>query len=144
MLIGTRALFYNPKHETRPTLNRYSFLLLFVLFFGHIVNAQQEAAIWYFGRNAGLDFRSGTPVPLVDGQIYTREGCATISDNVGNLLFYTDGISIWDRNHNTMPNGTGLLGDPSSSQSGMIVPHPGDPNLFYVFVIDNEYGPAPQ
>ncbi|SNR24824.1 gliding motility-associated C-terminal domain-containing protein [Maribacter sedimenticola] len=111
-----------------------------MLISSYSLQAQQEAAIWYFGRNAGLDFRSGTPVPLVDGQIYTREGCATISDNVGNLLFYTDGISIWDRNHNTMPNGTGLLGDPSSSQSGMIVPHPGDPNLFYVFVIDNEYG----
>ncbi|MDC6387770.1 PKD domain-containing protein, partial [Maribacter sp. PR1] len=135
------AIFYSPKHETRPTLIRQIYLTFLVLFLGYFSIAQQEAAIWYFGRNAGLDFRSGTPVPLVDGQIYTREGCATISDNVGNLLFYTDGISIWDRNHNTMPNGTGLLGDPSSSQSGMIVPHPGDPNLFYVFVIDNEYGP---
>ena len=28
--------------------------------------AQPQAAIWYFGENAGLDFRSGAPVPLTD------------------------------------------------------------------------------
>ncbi|MEX0361238.1 MAG: hypothetical protein AB3N10_09680, partial [Allomuricauda sp.] len=59
--------------------------------------AQLEAAIWYFGQNAGLDFRSGTPVPLTDGALNTREGCATISDAAGNLIFYTDGSTVWNR-----------------------------------------------
>lgn len=29
---------------------------------------------------------------------------------------YTDGITVWNRYHQEMPNGTGLHGDPSSSQ----------------------------
>jgi WD40 repeat protein len=35
-----------------------------------------------------------------------------------------------------MPNGTGLLGDPSSTQSGIIAPHPGNSDLFYLFSLD--------
>ena len=100
------------------------------------VHSQNEAAIWYFGRNAGLDFNSGTPVALTDGALRTPEGCAAISDFNGNLLFYTDGITIWDRSHIPMPNGSGLTGHPSSTQSGIIVPFPGDPDLYYVFSVD--------
>ncbi|MAU26782.1 MAG: hypothetical protein CMH48_07675 [Muricauda sp.] len=107
-------------------------LLFFSISFGG-VHAQLEASIWYFGYNAGLDFRSGTPVALTDGALYTREGCATISDATGNLLFYTDGITAWDRNHDVMPNGNFLGGDTSSTQSAIIVPNPGNPNLFYIF-----------
>nr|WP_298924936.1 T9SS type B sorting domain-containing protein [uncultured Allomuricauda sp.] len=107
------------------------------------LSAQQEAAIWYFGRNAGLNFNAGAPVPLTNGALNTYEGSASISDTNGNLLFYTDGITVWDRNHIPMPNGTGLLGDPSSTQSGIIVPKPGNPNNYYVFTVgevDNPVG----
>ncbi|EPR69997.1 hypothetical protein ADIWIN_3860 [Winogradskyella psychrotolerans RS-3] len=36
-----------------------------------------------------------------------------------------------------MPNGTGLLGDPSSTQSSIIVPQPNNPNIYYVFTVDD-------
>ncbi len=113
-------------------MRKITFLFAF-LFLAMGINAQQEAAIWYFGRNAGLDFRSGVPVALTDGEVDTEEGCATISDFNGNLLFYTDGSTVWDRNHNPMPNGTGLRGHSSSTQSGIIVPSPGNPDIYYVF-----------
>jgi len=110
---------------------------LFILFISvYTLHAQKEAAIWYFGENAGLDFNSGAPVTLLDGALNTREGCATISDFNGNLLFYTDGITVWNRNHLPMPNGNGLLGDPSATQSAIIIPNPGDPNLYYIFTAD--------
>ncbi len=101
----------------------------------YTLQAQEQAAIWYFGENAGLDFNSGAPVALTDGQLNTLEGCATISDATGSLLFYTDGITVWNRNHIPMPNGTGLLGNPSSTQSGIIVPYPGNIDLYYIFTI---------
>ncbi|WP_394773954.1 T9SS type B sorting domain-containing protein [Flavobacterium sp.] len=98
--------------------------------------AQKEAAIWYFGYGAGLDFNSGNPVTLTDGQLFTNEGCASISDKKGNLLFYTDGSIVYDKNHHVMLNGTGLLGHRSSTQSAIIVPKPKDPNLYYIFTVD--------
>ncbi len=127
--------------SVKKAWNRLILPLFCAVWFSGI--AQQEAAIWYFGRNAGLDFNSGTPVPLTNGALNTYEGSASISDTNGNLLFYTDGITVWNRNHIPMPNGTGLLGDPSSTQSGIIVPKPGNPNNYYVFTVgevDNPVG----
>lgn len=106
----------------------------------HPVYGQKQGNIWYFGFNAGVDFNSGSPEPLFDGKISTDEGCATISDNDGQLLFYTDGITVWNHQHEMMPNGQDLAGDPSSTQSGVIVPHPGDQNLYYIFTVDNNVG----
>ncbi|WP_316633613.1 T9SS type B sorting domain-containing protein [uncultured Flavobacterium sp.] len=117
-------------------------LLLFIsLLFAIPVSAQKEAAIWYFGFGAGLDFNSGNPVALTNGKLFTNEGCATISDKYGNLLFYTDGSIVYDKSHKVMPNGTGLLGHRSSTQSAIIVPKPKDPNLYYIFTVD-EPNPA--
>ena len=103
--------------------------------------AQGEANIWYFGKNAGLDFNSGSPVALINGQLVTDEGCATISNAAGQLLFYTDGITVYNKNHSVMVNGTGLMGHPSSTQSATIIPKPGSNNLFYIFTTDNEHDP---
>lgn len=111
------------------------FKVLFLLLSLNVL-AQKEANIWYFGRQAGLDFNSGSPVALTDGQMETQEGCATISNADGELLFYTDGIKVWNRNHQVMSNGEGLLGHDSSTQSATIVQKPGSSNLYYVFTID--------
>lgn len=107
------------------------------------VTAQRQGNIWYFGNYAGLNFNNGIPTPLTNGALDTHEGCATICDAQGVLQFYTDGISVWNRNHVTMPNGVGLMGDPSSTQSGVIVPQPGTqtPTTYYVFTVDNNAGP---
>ena len=103
-------------------------------------SAQNEGNIWYFGENAGLDFNSGVPVSLSNGMLNTFEGCATISDNNGDLLFYTDGMTVYNRNHTIMPNGTGLLGNSSSTQSGIIVKRPGSNTIYYIFTVDGVTG----
>jgi hypothetical protein len=112
--------------------------LFFLVLFTSLVYSQGEANIWYFGQNAGLDFNSGSPVALTDGQLNTLEGCATISNSVGQLLFYTDGVTVYNKNHTVMVNGTDLLGHSSSMQSATIVPKPGSNNLYYIFTTDAE------
>lgn len=97
---------------------------------------QKQANIWYFGHNIGLDFTNGSPRVLTNGSIYTNEGVASLSDGNGNLLFYTDGVSVWNNQHGQMPNGFGLKGSISSSQSSIIVPKIGDPNRYYLFTVD--------
>lgn len=100
------------------------------------VAAQKQANIWYFGHKAGLDFSSGNPQPLSNSMMNTDEGCASIADNDGNLLFYTNGINVWNRNHRQMPNGYKLMGHRSSTQSAIIVPKPGSSNFYYIFTTD--------
>ena len=99
------------------------------------IYGQKEANIWYFGENAGLDFNTGSPTVLTDGQLNTREGCSSFSDSDGNLLFYSDGTTVWNKDHNVMLNGTGLKGHPSSTQSAMIIPKPGSTFEFYLFTV---------
>ena len=104
-----------------------------------MLQAQREAGIWYFGIEAGIDFNSGSPVPLTNGKLITKEGCSTISDKDGKLLFYTDGSTVWNAKHNIMPNGTGLFGHLSSTQSAIIVPNPSNPSIYYVFTVDEPH-----
>ncbi len=115
-------------------------IILPFLLITNFVFSQQEASNWYFGRNAGIKFHpDGTVTPLLDGQLISLLGCSTISDNSGNLLFYTDGIKIWNKNHQIMLNGNGLFGGSFASEPAIIVPKPGATNLFYVFTTE-EYG----
>ncbi len=117
---------------------------IFVLIFLLISCAsfsQNEASFWYFGQNAGLQFdaSSSTVNAITNGQLNTLEGCTSISDTDGNLLFYSDGITIWNQNHFVMPNGNNLKGDPSSTSSGLIVPKPQDLTKYYIFTVDEPH-----
>lgn len=104
--------------------------------------SQKQGNIWYFGNNAGLDFNNGNPTALLNGQLSFpgtqnyNEGTSVISDSSGAVLFYSDGMTVWNKNHLIMQNGTGLLGNFSSTQSSIIVPQPGQPNrYYYIFTV---------
>ncbi len=121
-------------------MRRKVIVFLFFLFTFQLSFSQNQTNFWYFGQNVGLDFSSGSPVALTNGATFTTEGTAVISDSSGNLLFYTDGITVWNKNNVQMPNGFGLLGDISTTQT-IIVPDPGHPLLYYIFTLDDEHGP---
>ena len=115
-------------------------ITLFLLFIGLHSYSQKQANIWYFGQNAGIDFNFTPPKALLDGELSTLEGCSTFSDANGNLLFYSDGITVWDKNHDIMTYtdgslGNNLLGDPSAAQSGMIIPKPLSDSIYYLFTV---------
>ncbi|WP_103072057.1 hypothetical protein [Aquimarina sediminis] len=76
-----------------------SILILLISIFSAQAYSQKERLIWYFGRFSDLDFGAGTPTLLNDGQMRTTEGCSSIADSDGNLLFYTNGNKAWNKNH---------------------------------------------
>ncbi|WP_296149691.1 T9SS type B sorting domain-containing protein [uncultured Flavobacterium sp.] len=123
--------------------------LLFALLVSLKSFSQGEASNWFFGNRAGIRFNTDNTIEVLSTppnpiRISTSEGCSSYSDKDGNLLLYTDGRTVWDQNHLTMPGGdydagTGLFGDPSSTQSGIIIPKPGNPNIFYIFTVDEPH-----
>ncbi len=115
-------------------MKKLLFLYCFLCF--AFAKAQLESSFWYFGVNAGIDFSSGTPTAIDDGQLVTLEGCSTISDAAGNLLFYTDGSLVYDRSHVQMPNGFGLKGNSSSTSSSIVVPDPANGDRYFIFTVD--------
>jgi gliding motility-associated-like protein len=121
------------------TMKIYHLQIILLIFCGQRSLAQNQNNNWYFGNKAALTFTNGSVQTLTTSQMISVEGCASVSDpTTGNLLFYTNGLQIWDSSNNIMPNGSGLLagGATSSSQGVLIVPYPGNINLYYVFTVD--------
>jgi gliding motility-associated-like protein len=114
-------------------MKQLTFLFFFIFSFS-CVFSQGQTDNWYFGDYVGLKFNSdGSVSTLTDGQMKVSEGCSTISDCNGSLLFYTDGENVWNKNHQIMVNGTGLFGRDTSTQAATIVKKPGLSQIYYIF-----------
>jgi hypothetical protein len=109
-----------------------------LVLFTMLLYAQKHANIWYFGHNDGLNFNTNPPTMLTDGQLSSYEACASIADESGHLLFYTDGVTVYNKQHQVMANGSGLFGHISSTQGALIIPWPERPNIYYIFTADAE------
>jgi hypothetical protein len=91
---------------------------------------------WIFGRNNWYYFGSGSIQKInTSTQINTREGSDSISDDNGNLLYYTDGINIYNSSNTTVVSNLG--GSDQSFQSGNIVQDTYNTNNYWVFGIRN-------
>ncbi len=119
---------------------KYFITILLCWFISSPCIAQGETNHWYFGAKAALNFSSGSPRVLFDSQMSTSEGSSSISDKNGNLLFYSDGFYVWNRNHERMKDPvTGWIswiGDNGlATQTGVIIPWPEHDSLYFVFSV---------
>lgn len=103
-----------------------------------IVSAQNYGNIWQFGNHVGLDFNNCNPV-VISGSNGGFEGCASIADTNGLLLFYTNSDEIWNRLHNVMPNGN-LIASGGNLSQVIIIPKPLSQNLYYVITTKVQAG----
>lgn len=115
-------------------------LLFFLLCSQYAFSQQKQWFQWYYGNKVGLDFRTTGPTMLTNGAINQMEGSASVSDDNGAILFYTDGVTVYNKQHQVMLNGTSLKGGQSSTQSALIVPKPDDKNSYYIFTISARTG----
>lgn len=100
-----------------------------------------QANVWYFGEQAGIDFNETPPQPITDANLMdSPEGCAAMSDINGDLLFYTNGRTVWNRDHQMMMNGDLIGGDSTAAQSALIIPVPENETLFYILTTDMVHG----
>lgn len=107
------------------------------------VQAQYDR-VWTFGTKGGLSFAAGNP-QQAQNMADMRGNSASICDHNGNLLFYTDGNYVWNRQHNLMVGGVNLtvgpglpvkLPDPGNgwiADATAIAMKPGDPGKYYIF-----------
>lgn len=89
--------------------------------------------IWHFGQYGGFTFNTVPPTPLWGGKTYHTRGTSTVSDALGNLLFYncdtttTSAVNnpelVMDRTHRVMPNGSGVLNG-GGPQTTLIIQNP--------------------
>ena len=97
---------------------------------------QASGSVWVFGDSIKLDFNQSPPSVDSDFKFSSTESCASVADCDGNLLFYTNGTQVFNKHQSLMPNGDGLMGDASSTMGTMISPVLGNPDQYYLFVLD--------
>lgn len=103
--------------------------------------SQGQDKKWYFGSAAGLDFVTTPATPITTSSMFGYgEGAASVADAFGNLLFYTNGETIWNKSDQVMVNGAGLAGDLTVTQSALIVKQPGTSNTYIVFTLGGRQG----
>jgi len=111
-----------------------SIISCFQVLFLNIAFGQNLNNHWQLG-NSDIHFNTNPPTVNTAG-VSSQYGTASISDANGDLLFYTDGITIWRKNH-TIMQVIDTNGNYASSfeiqQKVIIVPQPNS-KRFYVFV----------
>lgn len=98
-----------------------------------------EVLNWNFGDKAQLTFSEDTPFPFssaMPGGIDIPKGVSSISDADGNLLFFTDGMTVWGNEYYGINNGFGLQGNQLASQSAIFIPSPGNTAKYFLFTAD--------
>jgi gliding motility-associated-like protein len=121
------------------------FSLILILTISTNCLCQQQNNQWRFGNGGGINFNTTPPNFTGGSAITTSEGSASVADKTsGSLLFYTNGVTVWDAQNQVMPNGNGLLGGStalSSTTAAVIIPKPGSNNLYYIVTIDEQFSP---
>ncbi|MBO73478.1 MAG: hypothetical protein CMD35_07685 [Flavobacteriales bacterium] len=115
---------------------------LLFLFLPFCLIGQGEYNQWRFGYGSGLDFNSGSPI-VVQSSIQSPESAASVSDCSGQLLFYTDGETVWSWNNSMMDGGfdlRGVGGVYPSSQGAIIVKRPNSSSIYFIFTASDIYG----
>ncbi len=115
---------------------RNLFASIFILSF-LVVAGQKHQYNWLFGENNAVEFDKTTATPNVTtNNLAKSRVSASVSDSTtGELLFYTDGNAVWDKNHQIMANGNPL--NASFALGVIVVPNPRNPKLYYIFTVDN-------
>lgn len=108
-----------------------------------IVDDNGQKMHWALDVGYMLDFHANPPTITANsssmkgtGNIFFIENSITMSDPNGNLLFYCNGDTLWDSNHQPMPNGSDLDGSPSTVEATFSFPDPGNPDIYYLITLD--------
>ncbi len=125
-------------------------VFLMIMFCVFNLSAQKENNMWIFGYHfypsfiPAMDFYNGVPFLTGSNTSLDFWGCdASICNSNGDLLFYTDGVTMMNYLHDTIA-GSQSFNDDSAlvlmygymprlpSQSAFILPYPGNPNQYSI------------
>lgn len=105
--------------------NKFNLLAVALFFIFNSAHSQ----IWHFGSTAGIDFSGGSPVSINGGMTVTQEGIAAQYDCNGDLVFYSDGVNVWNSAHTAFSGGP--LSGTSSMAQVLTCPKPGTNGVEY-------------
>jgi len=128
-------------HIKPLTIKRITKIGIILLFLGISISpafAQNEASVWSLGE--GIQFNFNTGSPEISNFSGNSKANATICDSLGNLILYTDGITVWNRNNEILINGEQIISDGARVFGRPVfAPYPKKKGHYFLF---NQYIPS--
>lgn len=87
-------------------------------------SAQIYPTYWFFGDSAGIVFTENGLVVDSASHLESHEGCGVLMDAQGGLMAYASGTTVYDKNHNIMPNGDSIYWNTSAAQTSLFLQLP--------------------
>ena len=100
--------------------------------------AQKETNNWVFGKKVTLNFPTlpkAPPITSFTSDLIAIAGSSSISNKKGELILYTDGVTVWNKKNKTIPTNGLLFGDNEMAQPTIIIPKPNDDSIFYIITV---------
>ena len=97
--------------------------------------AQKEEDNWFFGWEEAVNFASGNPVIVNGSAMAANYGSTSLSDSLGNLLFYSDGQEVYNRLNLRMPHGDSLLSSGIATSPCIGFRMPGSLKKYFLFTV---------
>lgn len=104
--------------------------------------SQKEAYNWLFGSHAYVKFHSGGPTNWSGNAMINQQCTVSMSGPLGNLIFYSNGKTVWNSGNNEMPNGSGLYGSTVFTQPAIAFEAPGHPGRYYLVTTGDQDQPG--
>jgi len=133
--------FIENKSRTGNSKTGHIFRLVILLISSLILSlfsySQGEWNNWYFGFGTAMKFTGGVPAGLAGSPFFSNPSTtASVSDSLGNFLFFSNGWQVYNRNYDVMPNGSYLHGGADlTPQNVYAVPKINDPGKYYLFTV---------
>ncbi len=128
-------------------------LLFFAFSMLNSFSQLRRDAVWCFGDSAQIDFNQ-VPPEISSCSVRSRGTCCSITDSVGNLVFYChtayiplwsigyDKLGVvWNKNNQVMENGDSLIGDGWYHEM-VICPSPNLQSTYFLFQTDVSLNPG--
>lgn len=127
---------------------KYVILLILLCISHYNVMAQKRGVVWCFGDSALVNFSDTSNITTGISAVKSRGSCASVSDTLGNLLFYSgynndvyvaggpafQNGEVFNRFHTTMQNGDSIVMQ-LWYREVVIIDYPTQPNLYYLFSV---------
>lgn len=111
------------------------YLLLLCLSLANFSFSQKETNNWIFGLSNWMDFNTD-PITITSTpnfSFFAERNSVSMSDEEGNLLFYSDGFAIFNKEHQVMPNSS-IQANTALTHPIFAIPKPGSDHSYYMII----------
>jgi gliding motility-associated-like protein len=121
---------------------RIATTLFLLIFFSSFCSAQKEISHWLLNDQNRIKINNdGTVTNQPAPNLMFGNESASIADSAGNLLFFSNGFKVFDKNLVPMPALANI--DLTGNFNLKIAPYPGQPNKYYLFYTNIITYPSP-